>query len=105
MSSVELTVTTTCLDQIELVNIVSISELRLQRNFELLMKCLQDHANRFDSIERTVGKQARTIENLTEKCNVDYTESINRIDGFAAGWDELKSHMASINKTIEKNSL
>lgn len=41
---------TTMLDQIELVNIVSVSELRLQKNFELLVKCLQDHTSRLDAL-------------------------------------------------------
>ena len=47
-----MTTTEALLEKVELVNIISVSELRLQRNFELVIKCLQEHAGRLESIER-----------------------------------------------------
>lgn len=57
-----MTTTELLLGEVQLVNIISVSELRLQRNFELFVRCLQEHAGRLEHIER---KQLELAEQLT----------------------------------------
>jgi len=47
------------LEKIELVSIISVTELRLQQNFELVVRCLKEHAGRLDSMERWQLEQSQ----------------------------------------------
>jgi hypothetical protein len=91
---------TQTLDQIELVNIVSVSELRLQRNFELLIQALQSHTARFDSMEQTMRFQAVAIQNLTEAHSSELQEHTSRLDDLAAKCQSLQANLSSSSEQI-----
>lgn len=99
MSSIA-TLSTTSLDQIELVNIVSVSEFRLQKNFQMLMKCLQDHASKLDSMEQIINLQNSTISDLTGRVQAHESDSASQFGVYGLNSEKLQKKVDDLSNKI-----